>query len=241
MIIFTINKCQNNIAMKKILLMLTITLSTLMLVNAQEKFNGTVHYNLDYMGSGIEAFKGMLPNGYTFKFLNGDMLMRMEGGMAAAMMGDIVHLGKKGETYMLKPADKKALKMASDGKDSNAGSDTKVEDTGETETIAGHKCKKYKVTVTKDGENLTNYIWATKDIDVVKPKKTGGMGSGGSLFVEQIDGYPLKVQVTSNMAGMSFTMTMTADKLDNTAPSKDLFVIPSDYKVEDFDPKAFGF
>lgn len=225
--------------MKKLLLMLTIAFGSLMLVNAQEKFNGTVHYKLDYMGSGIEAFKGMLPNGYTFKFLNGDMLMRMEGGMAAAMMGDIVHQGKKGETYMLKPSDKKALKMASD--DSKATADPKVEDTGETETIAGHKCKKYKVTITKDGESLINYIWATKDIDVVKPKKASGMGSGGSLFVEQIDGYPLKVQVTSNMAGMSFTMTMTADKLDDTAPSKDLFIIPSDYKIEDFDPKSFGF
>lgn len=227
--------------MKKIFLMLTIALSSILLANAQEKFNGTVHYNLDYMGSGIEAFKGMLPSGYTFKFLNGDMLMRMEGGMAAAMMGDIVHLGQKGETYMLKPSDKKALRMASDENNATSNSDTKVEDTGETETIAGHKCKKYKVTINKDGESIINYIWATKDLDVVKPKKASGMGSGGSLFVDQIDGYPLKVQVTSNMAGMSFTMTMTADKLDNTAPSKDLFIIPSDYKVEDFDPKSFGF
>ena len=227
--------------MKKLMLMLTIVIGSLMVVNAQDKFNGTVHYKLDYMGSGIEAFKGMLPNGYTFKFLNGDMLMRMEGGMAAAMMGDIIHQGKKGDTYMLKPADKKALKMTSDKADDKASSDVKVDDTGETETIAGHKCKKYKVTINKDGETITNYIWATEDINVAKPKKASGMGSGGSLFVEEVKGYPLKVQVTSNMAGMSFTMTMTADKLDDTAPSKDLFVIPTDYKVEDFDPKAFGF
>lgn len=227
--------------MKKIMILMAIVFSTLMAVNAQEKFNGTVHYELDYMGSGIEAFKGMLPNGYTFKFLNGDMLMRMEGGMAASMMGDIVHLGKKGETYMLKPSEKKALKMKSDGGEEKNSSGVSVSTTGETETIAGYKCTKYKLTTTVNGEAVTNYIWATDELKVQKPKKASGMGSGGSLFVDEIQGYPLKVQVTSNMAGMSFTMTMTADKLDNTAPSKDLFVIPSDYKVEDFNPKAFGF
>lgn len=224
--------------------LMVLVCTTIITVTAfAQNFEGTMTFGLDYLGSGISAYKAMLPDGYTYNFKGGDLRFSMNGGMAAAMMGDFVYKGKEEKTYMLKPSEKKAYIIDNEAKKAAADQkpDIKVEKTGEKADVLGYNCDKYKVVVsTKDGE-LTQFIWATTDIKYQKPKKSGALGAGSSLFVDGVDGFPLKMQMAMEMAGMSVTMVMEATKIDKTTPDKALFDIPSDYKQEPLDLTKMGF
>jgi hypothetical protein len=91
------------------------------------------------------------------------------------------------------------------------------------------------VVKTKEGE-ITQYIWATKEIEPVKPKSSDNVG-GMAAITNKIKGMPLKIEMEFEQGGMSFTMITTATAIDDTKPNKDLFVIPSNYTIEAFDPK----
>lgn len=230
--------------MKRIYLAIILSLLSTGALFSQN-FNGHIQFELDYKGSGVEQFKAMMPNSYDYFFLNGDMMMRINGGMAAAMMGDFIVYGKAGEAYMVKHSESKAYKMnADDAKKSDTGekADVKVEDTGETVEILGYTCKKYKVTSTSgDGAGQSQYLYATEELKISKPKKASDLGSTGSMFSDKVKGFPLKVEMTMNQAGMTITMIMTAVKIDDSKPDKGLFEIPDSYKIADFNPAMFGF
>lgn len=225
--------------MKKIYSTLIIAICLVGSIVAQN-FNGHIQFEIDYKGSGVEQFKAMLPNSYDYYFLNGDMMMRINGGMAAAMMGDFIVYGKAGEAYMVKHTESKAYKIEGDKNDKKKEgeeSDVKVEDTGETMEIMGYTCKKYKVT----SGDATQYMYVAEELKISKPKKAADLGSGGSMFVDKIEGFPLKMEMTMNQGGMTITMVMTAVDVDDSKPSKDLFEIPGSYQIAEFNPAMFGF
>ena len=183
------------------------------------------------------------PTGTIYYFRGSDLRLEMEGGMAASMMGAILIKGDEEQAYMLKESEKKALRMKSDEDDEEDESeeDVKPEITKEDEviTIQGHKCQKYKVVMSVDDNEVTQYLWVTKDIKISKPK--GAKNNGNGMFVEGIDGFPLKKMTTMDMMGMSITTVETAVEVDDSKPAKSLFEIPSDWEIEDFDPKSmFG-
>ena len=230
--------------MKNILSIIIAVFTLTGSVFAQGNFSGQITYELDYKGQGVEAFKSMLPGSYDYFFRDGDMLFRMNGGMAAAMMGDFVVFGKQGEAYMVKHAESTAYRMDSDadkGKEEVDNAGLKVEDTGETADILGYKCKKYKITLEDDEAKGTQYMWVTDKLNIAKPKGAGKVSSTGAMFSEKIKGFPLKVEMTMNQAGMVITMVMTATNIDDSKPEKSLFQIPDSYKIKEFNPAMFGF
>jgi hypothetical protein len=204
-------------------------------VSAQSKFNGSVSFDVDYKGDMVDMLRGMLPNKQVYHYSDGNFRMETKGGMASGQ-GDILYIDKTEKTYVMNSNSKKAQEMPQkDAAETDAN--VTVTETGETATILAYTCDKYKVVVKMDDTELTQYVWATKALEPVKPKNANSMGAMASI-TSKIKGMPLKIQMEIEQMGLSFSMIMTATSLDDKAPSKDLFVIPGDYTVEPFNPKS---
>ncbi len=218
--------------MKKLFVVMMVALASLSAV-AQSKFNGTVKYAIDYKGDMVEMLRGMMPNTQVFHYLDGNFRMEMHGGMAGGQ-SDVLYTTTDGKTYLLNSTSRKAQLLPANSKQDDAA--VIVTETGEKATILGYECNKYKIVMTDGDNQVIQYVWATKAIEPVKPKAANNpytASLGG-----KIKGMPLKTEMQINQGGISFTMIMTATSIDDEKPQKDLFVIPSDYTVEDFNIKS---
>lgn len=225
--------------MKKLFLAFLLTAVIGSAAFAQRTFQGTLNYSFKFMGEGVEQMEAFMPTGYEFKVRKNDMVMEMQGGMAAMMMGRILVMGKKGKVYMIKDSEETAYLMPkSDDKEEGETPTPKIEKQDETIEIAGYTCQKYKVTVEADGETATQYMWVTEELKFPEMKGGNGMsgGMGGGMRVEGINGLPLKTMIDQN--GM--TVIMTATDLVEESLDKTMFKIPKGYAKEDFDPSMFG-
>lgn len=222
--------------MKKLFLLLMLTLSVSLTSFAQQNFQGTLTYGFKFMGEGIEGMEAFLPTSYTFQVYKTSLLMKMEGGMAAMMMGNILVNGKKGEAYMIKDAEKIAYKMPNDEEKEESDSAPVVEMEDETIEILGYECQKYKVTTTTPEGEVVQYVWATDKLKF--PEMKGGVsgGMGGSMAVKGVKGLPLKTMV--NQGPMTVTLTATEIKVETL--DKNMFKVPKGYDVEPFNPDMFG-
>lgn len=218
----------------KIALFLFISLLSLS-VSAQN-FTGTITYDFKVTGPMADQVKGMMQEKQIIKIKGNNMRQSMKGGMMAQMMGDIIFLGDKKEAYILQASEKKALKIATD-EAKDEGAKPKVTKLNEVVDIAGYKCQKYSIEIENEqlGGTLTEYVWATKDIQVSNPNT--GLKSQNSITMEGVDGAVLKM--VTDMNGM-FTLTMIATQVQKGDIPDSEFTIPKDYKIEKFDPAAFG-
>ncbi|GIV44092.1 MAG: hypothetical protein KatS3mg035_1215 [Bacteroidia bacterium] len=201
-----------------------------------QNFTGTITYDFKITGPMADQVKGMMQEKQILKIKGNNMRQTIKGGMMAQMMGDIIFLGDKKEAYILQSSEKKALKMEMDEM-KNEGAKPKVTKLNEVIDIAGYKCQKYSIEIENEqlGGTLTEYVWATKDIQVSNPKS--GMKTQNSITIEGVDGVVLKM--VTDMNGM-FTLTMIATQVQKGDVPDSEFVIPKDYKIEKFDPSSFG-
>lgn len=219
--------------MKKILSLFMGLVFTAGVASAQDSFNGTIVYNFEFQGEGVEQFQAMAPKTMTMTYLDQNMIMEMDGGMMAMMMGKIMVHGKKGKAYMIKEAEETIYVMNNDKDDSEEeeGPEPKVTKTDEVKTIAGIECHKYEITVETPMGEQTSYAWAS---DKIKPSKGEGMsGMGmGSMSIDGLPGMPLRTEMNQGPV----TIVLEAASIDQTKPSKKLFKLPKGYDKEDFDP-----
>lgn len=216
------------------IVLLVVFISTV--ASAQAKFNGTVNFDVDFKGDMVDMLKGMLPNKQVYKYSDGNFRLETKGGMASGQ-GDILYLDKSGKTYIMNSSSKKAQEMSNASDTTKDDSNVVVTETGETATILGYTCEKYKVVIKSDDAEMVQYIWATKALEPVKPKGVSNVSALASI-TSKVKGLPLKVQMEIEQMGMSFSMIMTATKLDASAPDKNLFIIPSDYTIEPFNART---
>lgn len=223
--------------MKKIYSLLFAMILSTSALTAQEVFQGEIDFSMKMMGEGVEQMEAFLPTGMAFTVGKKDMIFSMEGGMAAAMMGNILIKGKKGESYMIKDSEKTAYKIKVP-KDNNDAEEMKpkVEKQDEMLTICGYECQKYKITAETPRGEVTQYVWVTDKLKF--PEMKGGNGAPGaglaSIKMDGVKGLPLKMMSST----MGFTTIITAEKVAPGTPDKKMFKIPKGYKVEEMDPSA---
>lgn len=117
----------------------------------------------------------------------------------------------------------------------------RVTPTSETKEIAGYKCKKYTVTMMRE----TSEYWLSKDVTGYKEFKaitakcekklqkdpmlwkTSVMG-----MASQLEGFPVKTV----MNVMGVTTTNTLKRIEKKSLPKDLFEVPEEYKLQEFQP-----
>ncbi len=110
----------------------------------------------------------------------------------------------------------------------------KISKTGETATIAGYKCTKY--TVAYADAKSVQYIWAANDIKIPASAFKNGLGGakGGSLFMEGIEGVPLKMTMTESGTTSEMLATQVTKATLNAADLQ----VPSGYTIEPFSSAA---
>ncbi|MCX7768637.1 MAG: DUF4412 domain-containing protein [Flavobacteriales bacterium] len=197
----------------------------------------TVVFRMKIVGEMADLLGPMMPQKMIVRSDGGNARITLEGGMAASMMGDILYLEKKDETFMLRDKEKTAYKMP---KNSDVG-EVKPEVTplGE-ENVNGYECKKYKVVLKTEEGSIDQTMWTTTAIPIPKPKRNTTGGSGAGLFLQEVEGYPVKVEQSLQRMGLQLQQTIELERFDTQPLDAALFQLPDNYKIKDFDPGMFG-
>lgn len=226
-------------AMKRLFTFFIASLLTAGIMFAQD-FNGRIKYSFTAEGEGVEQAAAFMPTSMSMTFLKQDMIMEMEGGMMAMMMGKILVQGKKGKGYMIKDSEETIYTMPTPDGDEEAEEmpEPKIENMGEKKMIAGYECTKYSITAESPMGEMTSYAWVTDKINPAKPKKEGGGSSMGMMGVSTkgLPGMPLRME---NPAG-PMTIILEAIEVDTKTPDKKMFKLPKGYDKEEFNPAMFG-
>lgn len=224
--------------MKKLIFFFYLAIASI-IVSAQN-FEGVLKYDIKYEGEMVQQFAAMMPNSYTLKLKGDNSRFAIQGGMFSSFMGDII-TNAKGVSYMLMPSEKIAYKI-SDGTEEETKDDKldyKVTNTGISETIKGYKCNKYKIVIEgENGEDVTTYLWASKDLDVKLPN--GSSKQNAIRAYQGVEGFPVKIEQNMNQMGISFTMTILLNEAKPVAIAESEFKLPTDYKVQDGMPNFGG-
>lgn len=223
--------------MKKIFsILLTIIVCSLPVLG-QNGFEGRITYGIKMLGEGADQYAAFMPESYEYAISGDKISFKMNGGMVALMMGRFIVDQKAGVSYMIKDSEQIAYKITADSEE-NELTKPRITKLDEIITVAGYKCQKYEmVVIDKDsGEEVKTYVWVTDQIKVAV-SKNAKMKAGGDIFIEGIDGFPLKMMTL--MGEMS--MVLTATNVKKEAIDKSEFIVPKDYEIQDFDPAMFGY
>lgn len=167
----------------------------------------------------------MAPKGHILKIKDQNYLSRMEGGI----IGDyaFLYVGDKNISYRLNMKDKTYSEIKPDPAAKKP--EVKVTKTGETAKILNYNCVKYIAEIATDGHTVVQNIWTTDEIKGIDLKKVAQqrMTSGQEYIIfDQIDGFPLKVQMKLAQANTSMEVTEIKRQ---SLPSSD-FVIPAGFR-----------
>ena len=177
----------------------------------------------------------MMSKGFTIETKDNNSLTKMNGGM---MSMDLLYLREKNQGYMLDRTAKTYRVMSSSGNPGQKRDSVKhtVTKTTETMKILNYTCTKYIVTMTTEkGSTINQVFWTTTEIKGLDMKSLSRqrMGnSGQSMYLEGIDGVPLRIEMGTEQ--MNMIMEVTEIKKE-TLPASD-FVIPADFK----ETKGYG-
>ena len=167
----------------------------------------------------------MAPKGHILKIKGQNYLSRMDGGI----LGDFqfLYVGDKNISYKLNMKEKTYTEIKPDP--AAKKSDVKVTKTDETAKILNYNCVKYIAEITTDGHTVVQNIWTTDEIKGIDLKKLTQqrMSSGQEFLIyDQIDGFPLRVQMKLPQASTS--MEVTEIKRESLSSSD--FIIPAGFK-----------
>ncbi len=207
--------------MKKLFLMLAVAAP---LAIGAQTFEGVIKFSMEYKGDNAAQLTQMAPAANVITIKGNNAKVVMEGGVMSSMIGDVVNKGDEKTTYFVQAASKTVYKVKSDeNKKDDDDKDVTVTKEKSTAKILGYTCQKYKV-VTKNG---TNYVWATKDVDL------GGVDYRGKVTYKGVEGMIMKQEMNISQDGQSMTIIMTAIQLEKKSVNDSEFTIPSDYTVKE--------
>lgn len=220
---------QKIIAPFAVLFLLTATLT------AQKTFLGAAEYAFTIEGENAEMMKMFMPEKMVVLYGSKSMLTYMTGGMMADAVGKIVVNGEKGETFIIKEAEKVVYLMGPEDLETPEDLQNPVvtELEGEEE-IQGYTCKQYKVVAAGEDEETVQYIWSTTALQAPEIKQQGmdklnnGMGFAGA-----VPGFPMKV--VSEIPQTNARLILIVTSLDFNEPAASAFERPADFEVKEFD------
>src|SRR5687767_14751235 len=140
-----------------------------------QSFEGIMKFSWSYTGEQAAMLAQAMPSATTIYVKGTSTKVVSEGGMMSAMMGEVINIGSEKTTYFVMASEKSVYKVKSDEVKSKQDETATVTKESSTAIILGYKCQKYKV-VTKNG---TNYVWATKEIDMSGVDYKGKIGYKG--------------------------------------------------------------
>ena len=170
----------------------------------------------------------LMPSSFVVKVKGNNSLSHMEGGIMGGM--DILNLPDKKQSYSIDRSNKTYTVLPQGTEEpAKTNPDVKVTKTKETIKVLNYTCKKTMVEITQKGKVMKNFYWTTTEIKGIDFKSLSKQSAGHgnqSMFYENIEGVPLKVEMT--MTEGSMTMEVTEIKKESLSSS--LFEVPADFK-----------
>ena len=207
---------------------------------SQKVFEGTITYKIDLEGDFVSLMESYMPDSYDFSFKDNKTLLLINGGLLESIMGRI--LIDQGKSYIINDAERTVYGLSATNNPDEIDSTRqgpKITELDESENILGFNCKKYKMLFNEGGNEYTQYVWATKDIQVRFDGFSHGEVPGTFSFIG-LDAFPLKIQSKISEAGFAFTMLLTATDINRTKLDQNDFILPVDYDKKDLSD-MFGF
>jgi len=170
----------------------------------------------------------MMPSSFMVKLKGINSLTQMEGGVMGGM--EILNLTEKNQSYSIDRSNKTFTVLQHQmAESSQTKPDVKVTKTNETTRVLNYLCTKTIVEITQNGKTMKNYYWTTteiKGLDLTSLSKQQVGRGNQSMFYKDIEGVPLKMEMT--MPEGSMMMEVTEIKKESLSDS--LFEVPADYK-----------
>ncbi len=216
--------------MKRFLLSFGFMVLAALGVQAQNAFEGLIHYSITY-SQDIPGAEGMLPNASENIVSKQRALTRMIGGMQAAMIGDILYDKATDSIFIINHGSEKINTVsASEMEDDNDTPKNKVTKAKEKATIMGYKCRLYEVEITEGDQVMKAKYWITEDFKPATQGKSGATNASGL----DLPGFPMKVETELPVPGMDgLFMIMTVTKIQPLAElEENVLSIPASYKRE---------
>lgn len=220
--------------MKKLLLLAILALMAIV-SNAQKPFEGKITYTVEMSGDGSEMMSAFMFSSYEYYFSERNIRLTMGGGMAF-MFGTFVVNDATKKSYMIMDEDETAYEMTTIENEEESAEDInppKIEKLEGSEKILGYTCSKYKMTVVEDSTTMTMYYWVTTELNPCSKKK---IGTTNSLYVDGIDGFPLKIVTEFD----GIVMTQEATEIVKQKVDPALFEVPAGYRIKDFSESPIG-
>ena len=210
--------------MKKIILAVALFAPLFLIA---QNFEGVIKFSMEYKGDQAAMLAKTLPTSNLITLKGNNSKVVMEGGIMSAMIGDVISKGDEKTTYFIQSAQKTVYKVKSDELKSDKEDNATVTKESGTASILGYKCTKYKVVT----DNGTNYVWATKDINV------GSADFRGKVTYKGVEGVIMKQEMNITDKGVTYTIIMTMVAFDQKTVSDSEFAIPSDYTLKEEMPE----
>ncbi len=229
--------------MKKTAVKIFILFFVLTFSGFAQNFEGKIRYDVKITGDMAAQLQPMMPSQYIWYIKDGKYAFMQEGGMAAAMIGSKVIINPNtGDSYFVNDAQKTILEISGEeAKKSQEENNVKVQvnDLGKYETVSGHKCKKYKVVISSNQGDQTQWLWVAEDIKVTPPKENVSASSG--FMYKELKGFPLKI--VQEIKDYGITMHITASEVKKEKLDDKIFELPKGYKkktMEEFQKEMGG-
>ena len=186
------------------------------------KFEGIIYYSISFPNSNIPEEKlAMMPKTSTL-YVKGTST-RNETMTPVGNVVVVTNYDNKFSVSLLDMMGKKmAIKKTLEEINKELSNQPKptVKLSGDTKEIAGYKCKKAMMTVSKNGSESTYEIWYTNEL--------GGKETNfGNPLYQDIDGMLMEFTFQERSVNMKYTVTKVEPK---TLPDT-YFEIPSDYQL----------
>ncbi|OBX22244.1 hypothetical protein LX77_03017 [Gelidibacter algens] len=215
--------------MKKLLLIVTLTLSVTLF--AQKQIDEGVVISKQTMSSENEQMNAqlaMLGDMITTTYFKND---KSRSEMSNPMTGTTVFIADNAAKKSLTLMDNAMVgKKYMENNLTPSEEDLKgitIEKTDETKTILGYECTKYNVTMNKDGANVTMVIYATDKLKAVTQQTTA--------FGKDFTGFPMLMDLAVEQQGvkMNLVIEVTEVKAEDIADDKFDMTVPEGYSKSD--------
>ena len=203
---------------------------------AQTSFEGLIRYDISYVAN-IPGMESMLPKASETIVSKKRSLTRMEGGVQADMLGDMLSDHATGKTYFINHSNKIIYSTTEDQMPKADDIKPVVKKGKGKMMIMGYECKPYIVEVKVNDMLINSTYWTTTQFAPAKEIKSIGMNTPNV----KVEGFPMKIETSLPIPGMgNLKMEMVVTQLkDLKELPNNVLTLPAGYTTKEGLPPVF--
>ena len=205
-------------------------------IQAQKNFEGLIKYDIKYPES-IPGMESMLPKSTETIVSQKRGLTRMQGGLQADMLGDVLTDYSNGKVHFILHSSKVIYSTTEDKMPKQDEVKPTIKKGKGKMRIMGYDCVPYTVEIKVNDMVVNSTFWTTTQFEPARQPNTVGMSTPNV----KVEGFPMKIETSVPIPGMgSFKMEMTVTQLKvlNELPNN-VLSLPAGYTQKEGLPPVF--